>query len=42
VFRTYVENYLKSNQNIHQEMTLIVRHLEPTPDGIPLQLYAYT
>lgn len=42
VLRTYIESYLKANENIHQGMTLIVRHLEPTPDGIPVQIYAYT
>lgn len=42
IFRTYVENYLKGNEDIHQGMTLLVRHLQPTPDGIPLQLYTYT
>lgn len=42
MFRTYTTNYLKENDHIHKDMTLLVRHLEPTPDGIPLQLYAYT
>lgn len=41
-FRAYVLNYLKSHQGIHQKMTLMVRQLSPGPDGLPLQVYAFT
>lgn len=42
VLRTYVSCYLKGHPKIHQDMSLMVRVLEPTPNGIPLQIYAYT
>lgn len=41
-FRAYVERYLKSHQHVHQNMTLIVRQLAPTPDGLPLEIYCFT
>ncbi|PCJ29532.1 MAG: mechanosensitive ion channel protein [Rickettsiales bacterium] len=43
MFRYYVEEYLKSHQDIHQEgFTFLVRQLNPTPTGIPLELYVFT
>ena len=41
-FRAYVENYLRHNSDIHQDMTLLVRQLAPTADGLPLELYCFT
>lgn len=41
-FRAYVDAYLRANPGIHQEMTLMVRTLEPTSEGIPLELYCFT
>lgn len=41
-FRAYVLNYLKNHKGIHQEMTMMVRQLSPTPDGLPLQVYGFT
>ncbi|GIW22778.1 MAG: hypothetical protein KatS3mg068_1785 [Candidatus Sericytochromatia bacterium] len=43
-FRIYILNYLKNNQNIvnnNYDLPLMVRQLEPTPYGIPLQIYAF-
>jgi miniconductance mechanosensitive channel len=40
--RAYIVNYLRSHPKIHQDMTLIVRQLEPGPDGLPLQIYAFS
>lgn len=42
VFRIYALNYLKNNQHIDQENTLMVRQLENTPQGMPLEIYAFT
>ena len=42
VFREYVFNYLKNNQHIDQEETIIVRQLENTPQGMPLEIYCFT
>lgn len=41
-FRAYCEAYLRSHARIHQGMTLIVRQLQPTDQGLPLELYAFT
>jgi len=41
-FRAYLTAYMKAHSGIHQDMTLMVRQLEPTSDGIPLQVYAFT
>ncbi len=41
-FRAYVLNYLRRHPSIHQEMTLLVRQLGPTSDGLPLEIYCFT
>ena len=42
VFREYAHNYLKHNEHIDQEGTLMVRQLENTPQGMPLEIYCFT
>ena len=42
-FRAYVEEYLKTNNNIHQTgMTFLVRQLAPSPKGLPIEVYSFT
>ncbi|MET0131200.1 MAG: mechanosensitive ion channel domain-containing protein [Stenotrophomonas chelatiphaga] len=41
-FRAYVERYLKQHPGIHTEMTLLVRQLQPTTEGLPLEIYCFT
>lgn len=41
-FRAYIYNYLKHHPKIHDEMTLIVRQLQPGPEGLPLEIYCFT
>lgn len=41
-FRHYLQSYLRSHPFIQQEMTLMVRQLESTSEGLPLQVYAFT
>ena len=41
-FRIYVENYLKANPQIHDEMTFLVRQLQPTEKGLPLEIYVFS
>ena len=41
-FRAYVLAYLKANSGIHHDMMLMVRTLQPTPEGVPLELYCFT
>ncbi|GAB2533394.1 MAG: mechanosensitive ion channel family protein [Giesbergeria sp.] len=41
-FRAYVLAYLQAHPDIHQDMTLMVRTLEPTAEGVPLEVYCFT
>ncbi|MGK0301843.1 MAG: miniconductance mechanosensitive channel [Planctomycetota bacterium] len=40
-FRAYVYAWLRQNPKIHQDMTLLVRQLQPGPSGLPLEIYAF-
>lgn len=40
-FRAYVEAYLRQHPAIRQDLTHMVRQLEPGPQGLPLQVYAF-
>ena len=40
--RAYLEAYLRAHPRIPQNMTLMVRQLAPTPEGLPLEIYAFT
>ena len=40
-FRAYVIAYLRKHPDIHDDMTFIVRQLEPTPLGLPMQIYVF-
>ncbi len=42
VFRNYLVNYLQTHSMVSQEMTLLVRQLQPTPHGLPLEVYAFS
>ena len=42
VFRAYITNYLNHHPGIHKGMTLMVRQLEPTEKGLPVELYCFT
>ncbi|MGE4373727.1 MAG: mechanosensitive ion channel domain-containing protein [Xanthobacter sp.] len=42
LFRAYMDNYLNDHSMLHKDMTLMVRHLEPGPYGLPVQLYCFT
>lgn len=42
VFRKYVESYLENHSAINKDMTLMIRQLSPTPQGIPLEIYAFS
>ncbi len=41
-FRAYVERYLQNHPGIHPDMTLLVRQLQPTTEGLPLEIYCFT
>lgn len=42
VFRRYALNYLMENPKIDQKETIMVRQLQPTETGIPLEIYAFS
>jgi miniconductance mechanosensitive channel len=42
VFRKYLQTYVEKHSAIHKDMTLMVRQLEPTSQGIPMEIYAFS
>lgn len=42
IFRKYIELYLRDNEIINTDMTLLVRQLSPTADGIPMEIYTFS
>jgi miniconductance mechanosensitive channel len=41
-FRAYVEQYLRNHPGVNQDMSLMVRQLQPTDAGLPLEIYCFT
>lgn len=41
-FRIYLQEYLKINPEIHNDMTFLVRHLQPTDKGLPIEIYVFS
>ena len=41
-FRAYIDYYLRNHSGISQQQSLIVRQLQPTGEGLPLEIYAFT
>lgn len=42
LFRKYITLYLENYPDINNDMTLLCRQLQPTSQGIPLEIYAFT
>ena len=40
-FRAYANAYLKAQPQLRQDMALLARMMEPTAEGVPLQVYAF-
>ena len=40
-FRAYVEQYLRAHPRVRQDMTLLVRQLQPTTTGLPVEIYCF-
>ena len=40
-FRAYLVAFLRAHPSIRQDLTFIIRTLEPTPEGLPLQVYVF-
>lgn len=41
-FRAYLCAYLKNNPNIHKQLTFMVRQLDPSDSGIPIEVYVFS
>ena len=41
-FRAYCLAYLRNHEKLHQNMTLLVRQLQPGSEGLPIQIYVFT
>ena len=41
-FRKYIEHYLKEHPKLRKDMTILVRQLQITPNGLPLEIYVFS
>lgn len=42
LFRQYLDRYLRVNPAINHDMNIVVRQLQPTENGIPIEIYAFS
>ena len=42
IFRAYIKAYLINNPKLNHNLTLMVRQMQPTEFGVPLQIYAFS
>ncbi|MEZ4855921.1 MAG: mechanosensitive ion channel [Gelidibacter sp.] len=42
VFRKYIQTYIENHSAINKDMSIMVRQLAPTAQGIPLEIYAFS
>ena len=42
IFRHYLDYYLRNHPVVSKDMTLLVRQLQPTPEGLPIELYFFS
>jgi len=42
LYRKYIEFYLSNHGGINNDFTLMVRQLQPTTEGIPIEVYCFT
>lgn len=42
LFREWLENWLRNHPAVNQDMILLVRQLQPTVQGLPLELYFFS
>lgn len=41
-FRQYITQYLKRHPKIRNDMTFLIRHLQPTERGLPVEVYVFS
>jgi miniconductance mechanosensitive channel len=42
VFRKYIESYIENHSAINKDMIIMVRQLQATPHGLPIEIYAFS
>lgn len=42
VFRAYIKAYINNNPKLNHNLTMMVRQMQPTEFGVPLQIYAFS
>ncbi len=42
VFRSYLKHYISSLDTLNNDMLYMVRELQPTPQGLPIEIYFFT
>ena len=40
-FREYLKIYLKQREDVNENLTFLIRQLEPGPQGLPLEIYVF-
>ncbi|HGY54918.1 MAG TPA: mechanosensitive ion channel family protein [Caldithrix abyssi] len=41
-FRAYAEAYIQNHPKVNKNLTMMVRHLAPGPNGLPIEIYLFT
>ena len=42
VFQTYLQHYLTVHPKTHKELMIMVRQMQPTSEGVPLEIYCFS
>ncbi|MCK4569887.1 MAG: mechanosensitive ion channel [Bacteroidales bacterium] len=42
VFRAYLKGYLSNNSKVNNDMTFLVRQLQPSGEGLPIEVYVFS
>ena len=42
LFRKYLTQYVQNHSGVNKDMMLMIRHLQPTEKGIPLEIYCFS
>lgn len=42
IFRQYLDHYCRTNPRVNTNLTFLIRHLQPTETGIPIEIYIFS
>ncbi|HYW94098.1 MAG TPA: mechanosensitive ion channel family protein, partial [Bacteroidales bacterium] len=42
IFRKYIEAYLKQHPRVNTDLTFLIRHLQPSETGLPIEIYIFS